>query len=127
MPESEVAGFLKALHPNEGEDRINQAVQFLLDGCRRWDLRLNKLLCRNGVTATRLARAIFEQMMETKFQGDCNHILAAITLAEQQTELVIDPNAHPTLQRQERDFWLDTSQVKWGQGSLLFQAELATK
>lgn len=118
---TEARQFLKDTYPEQSDERIDQTLRALEDACHRWDIRLNKFVCRKGVAEVRLRRAIFGQVMEKCFQDDCDHIKQGMQIAEQQATLDIDATAHLNQQYNERLMWLDLSQHKWGKGELLFR------
>ena len=122
LSRAEAEQFLKDAHPEETTGRVDQVLRILEDGCRRYDLNLNKFVLTQGFELARLQRAIFEQVMESRFDGDCDCIPAANRIAEKLETLEIDASLHPSQQYQMRLLWLDQSQVKWGSGSLLNRA-----
>lgn len=119
LSRAEAEQFLKSAHPEETADRVDRLLRVLEDGCRRYELWLNKFVLTYGVEQARLQRAIFEQVMESNFGGDCDRISDAIRIAEKQEMIEIDASLHPSQQYQMRLLWLDQSQVKWGSGNLL--------
>jgi hypothetical protein len=119
LSRAEAKAFLVGLHPTAQERDIEAVLDRLQADCHRWQLHFNKFVLTHGIEQARLQRAIFEQVMETKFGDDCECITAAIQVAEKQGTLVIDASLHPRQQYQIRLLWLDQSQVKWREGNLL--------
>ena len=120
----EACAYLASLNPTETPQRVDQAIDLLESKTRRWQLHLNKFVCKYGAEAARVKRAIVWQCWH---QLDAEHDLAKLPQAtrdaERQEHIQIDSEAHPTQQRQELMTVLDYSQVVLDNGSDLRRIE----
>lgn len=121
----EACAYIAGLNPTESPQRVEQAIYLLEGKTRRWQLHLNKFVCKYGAEAARIRRAIVWQCWErlSGTEGDFAKLHQAMQDAERQEHIQIDSEAHPTQQRQELMAVFDFSQVMLDNGSALLRIE----
>ncbi len=112
--------YLATLNPTETPQRVDQAIELLESKTRRWQLHLNKFVCKYGAEAARIKRAIVWQCWHQLDPDlDLAKLPQATRDAEHQEYIQIDVQAHPTQQQRELMTAFNLSQVMLDSGSAL--------
>ncbi len=116
----EACAYIAGLNPTETPLRLDQAIELLEGKTRRWQLHLNKFVCKYGAEAARIKRAIIWQCWHQLAPDlDLANLPQATRDAEHQEHIQIDVQAHPTQQQRELMTVFDLSQVMLDNGSAL--------
>ena len=116
----EACAYIAGLNPTETPQRVGQAIELLESKTRRWQLHLNKFVCKYGAEAARIKRAIVWQCWHQLDPDlDLAQLPQAMRDAEHQQHIQIDVQAHPTQQQRELMTVFELSQVMLENGSAL--------
>jgi hypothetical protein len=116
---AEAKAFLNDHDPTATNKDVEALLDRTQDACHRWKLHFNKFVLTYGVPAARTARAIVDQILDERYQGDLDKLEQAMKEAEGSTDIELAAEAHPTENYQRRQTVFDLSQHRLGDGQLL--------